>query len=68
MRNYNIDKIITEELTKVQVDDMIKGHIRDNNTSEDLKKVVKKIISDAFSNFTRSLWTKKSFWQSEVER
>lgn len=58
---------LVEEITKSEVDSLIRGYIKDNNTSSDFKKMIKKIVSDCLMEFTKSLWNKRSFWQSEVE-
>lgn len=68
MPNNNKKYIIVEEITKSEIDSMISNHIQSNNNSNDLKKTVKKIVSDCLVEFTKSLWNKRGFWQSEVER
>jgi hypothetical protein len=67
MHNLKRERLL-EEITKSEVDSLIRSQIDSNNKSSDLKKEIKKIVSDCLSEFTKCLWTKKSFWQNDVER
>ena len=66
--NKNKRDILIEEITKDEVRSLIKSQIEDNNRSNDLKKYIKKVCAECLVDFTKSLWNKRGFWESEVTR
>ena len=61
-------KQLVEEITRSEINSLIKNQIQSNNSSNDLKKFVKKVCAECLVGFTKSLWNKRSFWEGEVTR
>lgn len=60
--------ILIEEITRAEINSMIKNQIETKTSSSELKKYIKKVCAECLSDFTKSLWNKRSFWESEVTR
>jgi predicted methyltransferase MtxX (methanogen marker protein 4) len=61
-------KFLIEDITKDEINSMIRSQIQSNSNSSELKKYIKKICAECLVDFTKSLWNKRSFWESEVTR
>lgn len=59
--NDNIVKLVTEELTKKEVIDIIKK-------DRDIEKKVKQIATEVIVNLFKVLWQHKNFYESSISK
>lgn len=59
-------KLITEELSKTEVNTMISNKLDSNLSSREFKKKVKEIAADVVSELFKLLWQRNNFWKSSV--
>ena len=67
LNEHNINKIINEELTKVEVRNIVSSKLDDFLKDRDFKKKVKEIAVDILDDFFRDMWHKKSFWKTSLK-
>lgn len=63
-----IRSIIEEELTKTEVNSLINNKVDSILNSNDFKKKVKEITADVLEDLYRTMYQKKTFWQSSVKK
>ena len=63
-----LQQIISEELSKSDVNSMISSKINSTLSSRDFKQKVKELSSDVVSELFKILWQRNSFWKSTVSR
>lgn len=63
-----LQQIISEELSKSDVNSMISGKINSTLSSRDFKQKVKELSSEVVSELFKILWQRNSFWKSTVSR
>ena len=63
-----INQIIKEELTKSEVNSMIKSKFDSEFSSRDFEKRVKEITAGAISELFKALWQRDNFWKTSVTR
>lgn len=66
--NNNLKRIITEELTKTEVNNMIKSKLGTNLKSRDFESKVREIVIACISELYKSLWSKKSLWSTDLKK
>ena len=63
-----LQQIISEELSKSDVNSMISSKINSALSSRDFKQKVKELSSEVVSELFKILWQRNSFWKSTVSR
>ena len=63
-----IKAIVNEELTKAQVESMINKRLDSQMSSQDFKKVVKKLTAEVVNELFKILWQKNNFWMNNATR
>lgn len=63
-----LQRIISEELSKSDVNSMISSRINSTLTSREFKQKVKELSSDVVSELFKILWQRNNFWKSGVSR
>ena len=63
-----IKAIVNEELTKAQVESMINKRLDSQMSSQDFKKVVKKLTGEVVNELFKILWQKNNFWMNNATR
>lgn len=66
--NSNLKRILTEELTKTEVNNMIKSKLGTNLKSRDFENKVREIVIACISELYKSLWSKKSLWSTDLKK
>lgn len=72
-RNHNmidekkIRNIVEEELTKAEVNSLINNKVDSILQSNEFKRKVKAITADVLEDLYRTMYQKKTFWQSSVK-
>lgn len=59
----NLRELIIEELTKSEVNSMIKDKISSNIDSKEFAKKVKEISAEVVNNLFRTLWQQNNLWK-----
>lgn len=68
LNENRIRRIISEELDKKEVKDMINKAIDDILSDTKFRKKVISITADVLEDFMDNLWTRKPFWKSIIKR
>ena len=63
-----IDKIISEEINRTDVESIVSRRISSSYDSRDFKKAVKDITADVIEDLFRTLWNRSSAWRGGVTR
>jgi hypothetical protein len=63
-----LNQIITEEISKTDVENIVSRKIDSALDSRDFKKTVKNIIADTLEEFYRTLWNRSSMWRGGITR
>lgn len=63
-----INQIIKEELSKTDVNSLIKSKIDSEFSSKEFEKRVKEITAKSISELFKALWQRDNFWKSSVTR
>lgn len=59
-----INQIITEEISKTDVENIVSRKLDSN----DFKKSVKEIVADVIEDLYRTLWNRSSTWRGGITR
>lgn len=62
-----IRELVTEELTKPEVNSLINDKVESILRSNDFKRKVKEITADVLEDLYRTMYQRKSFWQSSIK-
>jgi len=63
-----IRDLVYEELTKTEVNSLINNKVDSILQSNEFKRKVKAITADVLEDLYRTMYQKKSFWQSSVKQ
>jgi hypothetical protein len=63
-----LQRIISEELSKSEVNSMISSKINSTLTSREFKQKVKELSSDVINELFKLLWQRNNIWKSSVSR
>ena len=61
-----IDQIISEEISKADVNNAIANKLASSYDSMEFKKAVKEIVADAIEDLYRTLFNRSSSWRGGV--
>ena len=63
-----LQQIISEELSKSEVNSMITNKINSSLTSREFKQKVKELSSEVVNELFKLLWQRNNMWKSAVSR
>jgi predicted ATPase len=63
-----LQRIISEELTKSDVNSMISSKLNSTLSSREFKQKVKELSSDVINELFKLLWQRNNIWKSSVSR
>ena len=63
-----LSQIITEEINKTDVENIVSRKINSTLDSRDFKKSVKDIVADVLEELYRTLWNRSSMWRGGITR
>ena len=63
-----LSQIITEEINKTDVENIVSRKINSTLDSRDFKKTVKDIVADVLEELYRTLWNRSSMWRGGITR
>lgn len=63
-----LQQIISEELTKSEVNSMISSKLNSTLSSREFKQKVKELSADVVNELFKILWQRNSIWKSSVSR
>lgn len=63
-----LQRIISEELTKSEVNSMISSKINSTLSSREFKQKVKELSSDVVNELFKLLWQRNNIWKSSVSK
>lgn len=63
-----LDRIISEEISKTDVESIVSRKISSAYDSRDFKKAVKEITADVVEELFRTLWNRSSMWKGGITR
>ena len=63
-----IDEIITEEISKSDVNSIVANKLSSSYDSREFKDAVTNIVADALENLYRVLYTRSSSWKGGITR
>ena len=63
-----LNQIITEEINKTDVENIVSRKINSTLDSRDFKKTVKDIVADVLEELYRTLWNRSSMWRGGITR
>lgn len=66
--NDRIDKIISEEITKAEVEGIVSRKLGSSYESRDFEKAVRKIAAEVLSDLYRTLWNRSSSWKGGITK
>ena len=66
MDEMKLKHIISEELTKTEVNNMIQAKLATHLKSNDFKKKVKEISAAVLSDVFKILWQRNNLWKNSV--
>lgn len=64
----NLKRFLIEELTKTEVSDIIKSKLGTNLKSREFESKVREIVVACIYDLYKSLWSKKTFWSSDLKK
>ena len=64
----SLRKLIIEELSKSEVQSMIRNEILSKLDSQELKKKVKEISAEVVSNLFKTLWQQNNMWRRACQQ
>ena len=69
MINENrIDQIISEEISKADVDRAVASKLASSYDSREFKKAVRDVVADALEDLYRTLYNRSSSWRGGVAK
>lgn len=63
-----IDKIISEEISKADVENIVSRKINSEYSSRDFDKAVRKVVTDTVEDLFKTLWNRSSSWKGGLRR
>ena len=63
-----LQRIISEELSKSEVNSMISSKINSTLTSREFKQKIKELSSDVINELFKLLWQRNNIWKSSVSK
>lgn len=63
-----IDKIISEEINKADVENIVSRKINSEYNSRDFDKAVRKVVTDTIEDLFKTLWNRSSSWKGGLRR
>lgn len=63
-----LQRIISEELSKSDVNSMINSKINSTLSSREFKQKVKELSADVVNELFKLLWQRNNFWKSSVSK
>ena len=63
-----LQQIISEDLTKSEVNSMISSKLNSTLSSREFKQKVKELSADVVNELFKLLWQRNNFWKSGVSR
>lgn len=63
-----LQRIISEELSKSEVNSMISSKINSTLSSREFKQKVKELSADVVNELFKLLWQRNNIWKSSVSR
>ena len=63
-----LQRIISEELTKSDVNSMISSKLNSTLSSREFKQKVKELSSDVVNELFKLLWQRNNIWKSSVSK
>lgn len=63
-----IDKIISEEINKADVENIVSRKINSEYSSRDFDKAVRKVVTDTIEDLFKTLWNRSSSWKGGLRR
>ena len=63
-----LQKIISEELTKSEVNSMISSKLNSTLSSREFKQKVKELSADVVNELFKILWQRNNIWKSSISR
>lgn len=63
-----LKRIITEELTRADVNGMISGNQNNIINSKEFKDKVKEISAKVIEELYKIMWTRKNFWSDAIKK
>lgn len=66
MERERVKQIIKEELTKAQVNDLIKQNNEKLLKSVEFEKMVRRVSAKVTEDLYKIFWQRKSFWADEI--
>lgn len=61
-------QLVTEELTRSDVDSAISRKLSSSYDSSDFKSAVRKVAADVIEDLYKTLWNRSSTWKNGVTR
>ena len=61
-----LNQIITEEINKTDVENIVSRKIDSMYDSKDFKKTVKEIVADVLEDLYKTLWNRSTVWRGGV--
>ena len=63
-----INQIISEEITKSEVNSIVANKISSSYDSKEFEKEVRKIVADALDDFFRTMYNRNGMWKGGITR
>lgn len=63
-----VKQIIIEELTKTEVNNMIRDRFSSEVNSRDFERKVREIIAKSLEDFYKTLWSKRNIWVGDIKK
>lgn len=63
-----LSRLVTEEISKSDIDSMISRKLSSSYDSNDFKKAVKKFAAEVIEDLYKTLWSRSSTWKGGITR
>jgi len=63
-----LDRIITEEINKTDVESIVNRKISSSYDSREFKKMIRDIVADSIEDLYKTLFNKSSLWKGGVRK
>lgn len=67
MNRNDLKRIISEELTKQDVNGIVSDKLNSYMRKSEIDKRVKEIVADVMERFFKMMYNKRGFWKGEVK-